>query len=82
MARIKIILFAALADRVGARELPLELPERASVGDAVAALAAEHPAIEAMRGKLAAAVNLSYVGLDEPLRDGDELALIPPVSGG
>lgn len=66
-----------LAERAGARELHLELPDGARVSDALAAvgdLASGLP--------LVMAVNRHYARADAPLEPGDELALIPPVSGG
>lgn len=80
--RIKVVLFAVLAQRTGVNEVLLDLPDRAVVADAVSQLAARFDAVAQMQTKLATAVNLSYVGANEPLHDGDELALIPPVSGG
>ena len=79
---IKVLLFAALAERVGVGELALELPAGATVGQAIDQLAGQHDAIAVMRDRLATAVDLEYVGADHVLRDGDELALIPPVAGG
>jgi molybdopterin synthase catalytic subunit len=76
---VRIRLFAQLRERAGAGELSLELPEGARVRDAladarVAALADGLP--------LVMAVNREYADADAPLSPGDELALIPPVSGG
>ena len=74
---VTVRLFAMLRERAGTRELTLELPEGARVGDALAEL-----------GDLAAglplvmAVNREYAPEDQVLDAGDELALIPPVSGG
>jgi len=79
--RVRVRLFAVLRERAGAGELALELPAGATVGDAVAALAGCHPALGALRG-VAYAVNQSYAAADAALNDGDELALIPSVSGG
>ncbi len=79
---IRVLMFGSLANRVGVRELPLELAAPATVGDALALLAQRYPALREMRGQLAAAVNLAYVRAPAPLAEGDELALIPPVSGG
>ncbi len=79
---IKVLFFAALAEQVGRREEALDLPAGATVGAALDALGRAHPAVAAMRGRLAAAVNLAYAPAARPLVDGDELALIPPVSGG
>lgn len=76
---VRIRLFAQLRERAGAAELSLELPEGARVGDALAA-----PAVAALAGglPLVLAVNREYAAEDAPLAPGDELALIPPVSGG
>ena len=79
---IRVLLFAVLAQRVGARELSLRLPDSATVGEALDALCAEHEAIRSMREVIAFAVDMEYVGRDFLLRDGAELALISPVSGG
>jgi molybdopterin synthase catalytic subunit len=76
---VRIRLFAMLRERAGASELALELPEGARVRDALAS-----PAVERLaRGlPLVMAVNREYADADAPLAPGDELALIPPVSGG
>ncbi|MFN8175938.1 MAG: molybdenum cofactor biosynthesis protein MoaE [Solirubrobacteraceae bacterium] len=74
---VRVRLFAQLRERAGARELELELPEGARVGDALERL--DHLAGGL---PLVLAVNRTYAGPDEPLSAGDELALIPPVSGG
>ena len=74
---VTVRLFAMLRERAGARELVLELPEGARVSDALAEmseLAAGLP--------LVMAVNREYAAEDRELAAGDELALIPPVSGG
>ena len=74
---VRIRLFAMLRERAGASELWLELPEGARVRDALAALS------ELAGGlPLVMAVNREYASEDAPLSAGDELALIPPVSGG
>ena len=70
-------LFAGLRERGGAAERDLELPDHARVADVGAELGlGDEPA------GLLYAVNRSYVERDRPLNDGDEVALIPPVSGG
>src|SRR5690348_3985141 len=80
--KVNVKLFAILRDRAGASELALDLADRATVSDAVTALGEKFPAIRALVGRAACAVNRSYVGAATVLREGDELALIPPVSGG
>jgi molybdopterin converting factor subunit 1 len=80
--KVRVKLFALLRDRAGAGELSLELPAEASVSTAVARIAQERPAIRDLLSRTALAVNREYVKPDAILNDGDELALIPPVSGG
>jgi len=77
--RVRIRLFAQLRERAGASELSLELPDGARVRDA---LAAEQVASLAAGLPLVMAVNREYADVDAPLAANDELALIPPVSGG
>jgi molybdopterin synthase catalytic subunit/molybdopterin converting factor small subunit len=74
---ITIRLFAILRERAGSGSMTLELPEGARVGDALAALAGLAEGIP-----LVMAVNREYADEDQVLDAGDELALIPPVSGG
>jgi molybdenum cofactor biosynthesis protein MoaC/molybdopterin converting factor subunit 1 len=80
---IQVRLFAMLRERAGRDSFELELPEGATVGDAMALLGRE-PGLNELLGRLPvrAARNREYVDDDEPLEPGDELALIPPVSGG
>jgi molybdopterin synthase catalytic subunit len=80
--RVRVRLFASLREAAGSERLELELPDGASVEDAWRRLASDHPALGTRRASLAAAVNRSYSGVDAGLADGDELAFIPPVSGG
>jgi molybdopterin synthase catalytic subunit len=77
--QVRVRLFAMLRERAGTSELELELPEGARVRDALAAA----PVASLADGlPLVMAVNREYADEDAPLSAGDELALIPPVSGG
>jgi molybdopterin synthase catalytic subunit len=76
--RISVRLFAALRERAGAAQQELELPPGARVGDVWQAL----PELGTEPPGVLYAVNQEYVAADTELADGDELALIPPVSGG
>jgi molybdopterin synthase catalytic subunit len=80
---VRVRLFAILRERAGRDSLELELPDGATVADAIDALAGE-PGLEDVLERLpvAAAVNLEYAAPEAALRAGDELALVPPVSGG
>lgn len=75
-------MFASLSEQTGVRELKMQLKLQTTVADVVAELAQRYPAVAAMGDRLAFAVNLEYVPPTQVLADADELALIPPVSGG
>jgi len=74
---VRVRLFAALRERAGAGVMELELPDGACVGDAIAQLADLIAGVPVVM-----AVNHEYADSSVPLRPGDEVALIPPVSGG
>jgi molybdopterin converting factor subunit 1 len=74
---VTVRLFAMLRERAGARELTLELPDGARVADALSELGTIAAGLP-----LVMAVNREYAPEDQVLDPGDELALIPPVSGG
>ena len=75
--RVTVRLFAILRERAGRDRLELDLPEGARVADALRE-------VDHLAGglSLVMAVNREYAAADQPLEAGDELALIPPVSGG
>lgn len=79
---IRVKLFAILRDKAGTPELRLEVREGACVADAVEALLSRRPELAPFAGRIAFAVNLSRVDGATVLNEGDELALLPPVSGG
>lgn len=78
---VRARLFASAREAAGVGHLLLELPAGATVRDAIAAVTRLHPLVGEIR-QMVIAKNREYVGLEDPLADGDELALIPPVSGG
>ena len=80
--RVRVKLFAVIKERAGVAELPLDLPDGADVAAAELALKDTVPAIAIFLRQAAYAVNREYVDAATVLRDGDELAVIPPVSGG
>lgn len=79
--RVLVRCFSHVRDALGAETLPLDLPEGATAADGerrVRAMAPER--LEHLPLRLA--VNQSFAAPETPLRDGDELALLPPVQGG
>ena len=79
--RILVRLFASYREAAGRGQFEMELPDGARVRDVLARVLSEHPLLRSQR-EIVAARNREYVGIEEPLADGDEVALIPPVSGG
>jgi molybdopterin converting factor subunit 1 len=75
-------LFARLRELAGASELSRELPETATEQDAWNALAREFPPLADYGRAVSCAVNESYARWTTALKDGDEVAFLPPVSGG
>jgi molybdopterin converting factor subunit 1 len=77
---VKVRLFASYREAAGTAHLEIPLTSGAHVSDLVELLSARLPAVKKAPGMVA--VNHTYVGADFTLTDGDEVALIPPVSGG
>lgn len=80
--RLTIHLFAAAKQRAGASQWTLELPETATVAVLKAELGRQCPPIEPLLASSRMAVNGEYATDDQMLNASDELAVIPPVSGG
>jgi molybdopterin converting factor subunit 1 len=74
--------FAAFHDITGSRELNLELREGLTVSELYHDLRARFPRLADYSASLLFTVNAEYVPADYALHDGDEVAFIPPVSGG
>ncbi len=79
---ITVKLFAAYQEAYGVPELVLHLPQGATVATVGDRLWREHPELERWRSVTRYGVNLQFVAADTVLKDGDEVVLIPPVSGG
>jgi molybdopterin converting factor subunit 1 len=82
MSRLRIRLFATLRERAGTSELARQYPEGTTVAQVWEHLKEEFPALRSYRDAVGFAVNQEYVTGDSRLKDGDEVAFIPPVSGG
>ena len=80
---VNVRLFAMLRERAGTESLTVEVADGATVRDAVEAVSGQHDLADLIdRMPVVMAVNREYVPPDQSLAEGDELALIPPVSGG
>jgi molybdopterin converting factor subunit 1 len=79
---VTVLLFAAAKDLVGADAVALELPAGGTVGDVKRSLARTHPQVASLLSRCAVAKNQEYADDAEVVAARDELAVIPPVSGG
>ena len=79
---IRVLFFASLADIAGERERRVESADVTDVLSVFNKFAAEFPAMEAHRASVLFALNSEFTRPDIPVRDGDEIAFLPPVSGG
>lgn len=80
--RVKIRLFARLRDLAGSGELTREVSGPATVQTVWAALTTEMPALALYERTMSVAVNAEYSRMAAAVQDGDEVAFLPPVSGG
>lgn len=79
---VRVLLFAQLRDRFGADELSVSLPRGATGRDLLQRLIRQRPAVEGLLAVSRLAVNCDYAAGERVLEDGDEVVVIPPVSGG
>ena len=79
---VRIRLFARLREMAGAGELAREVEDGATASDAWSLLVREFPSMRDYSRNIACAVNEEYAHLSARLKDGDEIAFLPPVSGG
>ncbi len=80
--KIRVLLFGVLKDMLGRTVDTIDLPEGAGVREVILYYSRVSPRFEAMVPSLAISVNQEYSRLDRALREGDEVGLLPPVSGG
>lgn len=80
--RVRLLVFGVLKDLIVDSSAQLELPEGARVRDLLDHQRTRFSGCDQLWSSLAVAVNREYVPADHALRDGDEVALLPPVSGG
>ena len=80
--QVRVRLFAVQRELAGTREVALDLPPGSTVGGAWDALVLRHPVLAPGRASVRFARNSVYADASDVLADGDEVAMIPPVSGG
>ena len=80
--KVRIKLFASYKEKAGTSDIEISLSDGATVSDAASELLRLHPTLVGDSSRLMIAVNEEYQEHDYPLADNDEVAFIPPVSGG
>ena len=80
--RVRVLFFGMLKDAAGKQSDTLDLPEGSSVAGVLEYYGSRVPALKEMLPSVALAVNQQYAGAETKLKSGDEIALLPPVSGG
>jgi molybdopterin converting factor subunit 1 len=80
--RVTVRLFARLRDLAGSGELVREIPDPATVRTVWTSLVSEMPALADYERTMSVAVNADYTRMTAPVSEGDEVAFLPPVSGG
>ena len=80
--KVKLLFFASCRDIVGEKEMDFEVASDATVGTLKQTLSDRYPRLSAIESTLSLAVNAEYANDATVLKNGDEVAFIPPVSGG
>jgi molybdopterin converting factor subunit 1 len=80
--RVTVKLFARLRDIAGASELTRDLAPGTTIGGVWKGLAGEFPEFAPYERSISSALNADYSKMDVVVREGDEVAFLPPVSGG
>jgi molybdopterin converting factor subunit 1 len=82
MSEVKVLLFGAAADRAGARQVEVPVNSGTTLGELWTILMDQYPGLAPMRDILAFAINGEYARIEDAVSAGDEVAVLPPVSGG
>jgi len=80
--KVRVKLFASYKEKAGTSDIEMSLSDEATVSDAASELLRLYPSISGDTSRLVIAVNEEYQEHDYPLAENDEVAFIPPVSGG
>ena len=79
---ITVLYFAGAKDATGKRMESIKLPEDTTISELLSVVSLTHPKIRNILNRMQIAVNYRVVGVDAILKEADEVALLPPVSGG
>ncbi len=82
MNNVKVLFFATLRDRAGAKSLEIEIPEGANVGQLKDQIGRDHPNLEQSMQSVVVAINREFAFDESVLPESAEVAMFPPVSGG
>jgi len=80
--RVKVLCFARLREMVGQSEFGCDVPPASTIADVWRALVAANPEAAAMSSSVSCALNAEFAPMSAPVGEGDEVAFLPPVSGG
>lgn len=80
--RVRVVCYARLADLAGRREWSADVPPGATALGVWGAAVAAHEGLGIMTGRISCAINAEFAAWDAVVCDGDEVAFLPPVSGG
>ena len=80
--KLTILSFASIKEIVGSGTIELDMKDGAIISDLYEKLSADYPEVARFGNSLKFAVNEEFVDSDKTLNEGDEVALLPPVSGG
>ena len=80
--RVKVQLFARLRELAGSGEYDCDVPAGSSVGDVWRVVADRHASLQPFGGAISCALNADFARMSAPVQEGDEVAFLPPVSGG
>jgi molybdopterin converting factor subunit 1 len=80
--RVTVRLFARLREITGQDRLTRDVPDGSSLRDVWSGLVHEWPALSAFESTVSGAINEEYARMNRPVQDGDDVAFLPPVSGG
>jgi len=80
--KFKLRLFASFRQTFGTNELEYELPDGSTANDLVEDILEKYPSLDKFRGHVVVTRNREAVPLTTPIHEGEEIAILPPVSGG